>query len=291
MGDGMSMRAGFIGLGNIGKPMAGRLVAAGFETRVYDVMSAPLQELVAAGAHAAATPAEVAAGSDVIGVCVRDDDDVRNVCLGPDGILSGAKAGSVIAIHSTILPATAEAVARVAREQGVGVLDACVTGGAARAAQGKLVYLVGGEAAHLDKARPFLATSSERIVHAGPIGNGCKLKLCINLVTYQQWTAAFEASTLARAAGLPLEVLLEAGRANGQITELMEQFLALHRAPAETRKSEATQSALRGFMAVAEKDLDWALALGRKVGVALPGAALASQSMARIYGVEDPKRR
>jgi len=149
----------------------------------------------------------------------------------------------------------------------------------------------GSRARHLEKARTFLEASSERIVHAGPIGNGCKLKLCINLVTYQQWTAAYEASALARAAGLPLEVLLEAGRANGQITELMEQFLALHRAPEEVRRSEATQAALRGFMQVAEKDLDWALALGRQVGVSLPGAALASQSMARIYGVEDPKRR
>ena len=287
----MTIRAGFIGLGNIGKPLAARLVPAGFETTVYDVVDAPVKELVAAGAKAAATARELAAASDMIGVCVRDDDDVRAVSLGSDGILSGAAPGTVLAIHSTILPATVEQVGAAAAEKGVAVLDACVTGGATRAAQGTVTYLVGGDANALERARPYLEASSEHIVHAGPLGNGCKLKLCINLLTYLQWTAAYEATLLAKAVGLPQEVLEEAGHANGQITDLMVQYLAVHKLPDEVRKGEDMQRILRGFMQVAEKDLAWSLRLGREAGVSLPGGAAASQMMARLYGVEDPNRR
>jgi 3-hydroxyisobutyrate dehydrogenase len=287
----MALRAGFVGLGDIGGPMARRLAGAGAELGVFDVAPAAMQPLLAAGARAAASPAELARASDVLGVCVPEDAHVRAVALGPDGILAGAAPGAIVAIHSTILPETAVEVGRACAERGVAVLDACVTGGAARAAQGKLTCLVGGDAGVLERARPYLALLAERIVHAGPLGSGCKLKLCLNVITYLQWTAAFEAMSLARAVDLPVAVLEEAGRANGQITELMVQYMALHKAPPETRRSEGTQRALRGFMHIAEKDLAWALELGRRSGVSLPGTALASQTMARIYAVEDEKRR
>src|SRR5882672_3708778 len=101
------MRAGFVGLGYIGKPMALRLPAAGLETSVFDIVPAPVSELVGAGARAAASPADVAAASDVVGVCVQTDAQVRAVIEGDDGLLAGAKAGLAIAIHSTVLPATA----------------------------------------------------------------------------------------------------------------------------------------------------------------------------------------
>jgi hypothetical protein len=96
---------------------------------------------------------------------------------------------------------------------------------------------------------------------------------------------------LARAIGLPQAVLEEAGKANGQLTELMIQFLALHKAPETARKSEPMQKILRGHMATAEKDLAWTLKLAREAGVSLPGTAVASQGMARVYGVEDAGRR
>ena len=98
------MRAGFVGLGYIGKPMALRLPAAGLETTVYDIVPGPVQELVSAGAKAAASPEEVAAACDVVGVCVQTDAQVRSVIAGENGLLAGAKRGLVIAIHSTILP-------------------------------------------------------------------------------------------------------------------------------------------------------------------------------------------
>ena len=285
------MRAGFIGLGNIGKPLAGRLPPAGFETSVFDLDETPVRELVAGGAVAARSPREVAERSDVIGICVPEDRHVRAVMSGPEGLLAGAKPGVVVLIHSTILPATAEDLGREAASRGVALLDACVTGGEHRARQGTCTYLVGGDAGALEKARPFLEASSERIIHAGPLGNGAKLKLCLNVMTYLQWTAAFEPFKLAQAIGLPTEVLEAAGKANGQLTELMIQYLASLKLPDDARRGEGYQKLVRGHMHTAEKDLAWALALAREAGVALPAAALASQSMARIYSVEDAKRR
>jgi 3-hydroxyisobutyrate dehydrogenase len=287
----MGIRVGFIGLGNQGKPIAAHYAPAGFETTVYDIAPEPVAELVATGARAAGTPRELGAAADVICICVPEDRHVRAVVLGEDGVLAGAAPGSVIAIHSTILPETAIELAAEAEPRGVAVLDACVTGGAARAAQKQITYIVGGDAAALDKARPALESTSERIIHAGELGNGAKLKLCLNLITYIQWAAAYESNALATALGLPGDVLDEAGQANGQITPLMASYLVGVRLPPEVREGEGVQSMMRGHMHVAEKDLAWALTLARKAGVSLPVGGLVSQLMARLYGVDDERRR
>lgn len=286
----MALRAGFIGLGNQGKPIAANLVAAGIETTVFDTAPGPVAELVAAGAKAAGSPRELAERSDVVCICVPEDRHVREVVQGERGVLAGAARGAVVAIHSTILPETAILLGAEATPLGVAVLDACVTGGAARAAQKQLTFLVGGDAAALERARPIFETSG-KIILAGALGNGAKLKLCLNLVTYIQWAAAYESFALARATGLPQELLEEAGRANGQLTPLMQSFLALHKAPESARKSDGMQAALRGYMSVAEKDLAWALELARRADVSLPVGGLVAQLMARIYGVEDGGRR
>jgi 3-hydroxyisobutyrate dehydrogenase len=287
----MTIRAGFIGLGNQGKPIAANLSPAGFETTVFDLDDAPVRELAAAGAIAAASAREVAERADVICICVPEDAHVRAVLGGDQGVLAGAAPGAVVAIHSTILPETAIELAAAAAEHQVAVLDACVTGGAARAQQKQLTYLVGGDAAALEKARPVLETSAAKIIHAGELGSGAKLKLCINLITYIQWAAAYESFALAKAVGLSQEVLEEAGQSNGQLTPLMVAYLGTHKIPEEQRGSEAFQALMRGHMGVAEKDLAWALQLARKAGVALPVGGLVSQLMARLYGVDDEGRR
>lgn len=287
----MTTRAGFLGLGNIGLPMAKRLAAAGLPTTVFDVVPERVAELVAAGAKGAATPREVAAASDVLGVCVRDDDDVRGVMGGADGILAGASRGLVVTIHSTVQPATVEEVAAQAQPHGVSVIDACITGGAAGAAQGTLTVMAGGDAAVVDRARPFLDCFAKKVVNTGPLGSGCKMKLCNNLMTYLAWTSIYEATMLARAAGLSQEVLEEVTGSNGNLTEPMRAFIALHKAPEAARKSEGFQASMRGFVEIAEKDLAATLALARECGITLPGTATASQIMARVYALEDPKRR
>ena len=166
------MRTGFVGLGYIGKLMAQRLTAAGLETTVFDLVPAPVQELVAAGARAAGSPSEVAAASDMVGICVHIDAQVRSVIEEENGLLAGAKPGLVIAIHSTILPAAAQAMHELAAKQGVEVVDVCVSGNT-RSADVKFKLYAGGEAAQVERIRPYLtAIAEDRVIHAGPLGSG-----------------------------------------------------------------------------------------------------------------------
>jgi 3-hydroxyisobutyrate dehydrogenase len=288
----MSLRVGFIGLGRQGKPIAAHLAPAGFETTVHDIVPDASRELVEGGARAAETARGVGENADIVGVCVPEDDHVIAVLQGEDGLLAGMQPGGVILVHSTVLPATVERLARDAADRGIELLDACVTGGAIRAQGRQLTYLIGGSSEALEKARPYLeATSTIPPIHAGELGMGAKLKLCINLITYIQWAAAYESMALARAIGLPQEILESAGRSNGQLTDLMIAYLALHKAPEATRASASFQEMMRGNMKIAEKDLAWALKLARESEIALPVGGVVAQSMARLYGVEDEGRR
>ena len=287
----MALRAGFVGLGNIGRPMARRLVEGGLATTVFDVVPDAVAELEKAGARAASSARAVAEAADVVGVCVRDDADVRAVVTGPEGLLAGATAGSVIAIHSTVLPRTVREVGALAAARDVGVVDACVTGGPTGAATGTLTFMVGGDPAHLERCRPAFATSARSIVHTGDLGSGAATKLCNNLMTYLGFLAAFEATHLARSAGLSEERLEEVTRANGNLTDQMRAFLALHKIPEAQRRDAGLQRMLEAYTTLAEKDLAVTLAFAREHGVTLPGTALCQQLMARVYGLVDPKRR
>jgi len=287
----MALRAGFVGLGNIGRPMARRLVEGGLATTVFDVVPDAVAELEKAGARAASSARAVAEAADVVGVCVRDDADVRAVVTGPEGLLAGATAGSVIAIHSTILPRTVREVGALAAARDVGVVDACVTGGPTGAATGTLTFMVGGDPAHLERCRPAFATSARSIVHTGDLGSGAATKLCNNLMTYLGFLAAYEATHLARSAGLSEQALEQVTRANGNLTDQMRAFLALHKIPEAQRRDAGLQRMLEAYTTLAEKDLAVTLAFAREHGVTLPGTALCQQLMARVYGLEDPKRR
>jgi 3-hydroxyisobutyrate dehydrogenase len=287
----MTIRAGFVGLGSIGRPMARRLCSGGLATTVFDLVPSAVDELVAAGAARADSARAVAAAADVIGVCVRDDADVQAVVLGDDGLLAGAAPGTVIAIHSTILPRTVRELGATAAARRVSVVDACVTGGPMGAEQGRLTYMVGGDAADVERCRPVFATAARAIVHTGVLGTGAATKLCNNLMTYLGFLAAFEATTLARAAHLSTSAFEEVTRSNGNLTDQMQAFLMLHRLPDEQRGEAGFQHMLRGYTTLAEKDLAVTLAFAREHGVALPGTALCQQVMARVYGLDDRNRR
>ena len=287
----MGTRVGYIGLGNIGKPLAARLVPAGFETTVYDIAEAPVRELVEAGAKAASSPREVAQNADVIGICVPEDRHCFQVMEGDDGILAGAAEGTIVAIHSTVQPSTILTLAETAAAHSVSLLDAAVTGGEFRAKQGAVTYLVGGDAEVVEKIRPYLDASSSHIVHAGELANGAKLKLAINVLGYLQFAAAYESFSLAKASGLPIEVFEEAGKSNGQLTELMAQYLAMHKLPEEAAHADDFQKLVAGHTRIAEKDLAWALQLAKESGISLPVSGLVSQLMARIYRLDDAGKR
>lgn len=287
----MTMRVGFIGLGDMGGAMASNLVPKGFDARVYDVDPRPMETLVAAGAKAASSCREVGEHAEVLSVCVPADAHVEAVLLGEDGALAGMSAGSIVAIHSTVQPATIERMAAAARERGIGLIDACVTGGRAVAEVGELTLLVGGEAAALEQARPVLEAYGKKILHAGPLGDGAKLKLCVNLLTYVNWAAAAESFRLAKASGLDTETFLEAVISNGQLSQMQQRFIAGQKLPDEVAEGDAYQGFVKIQMFNAEKDLAHALELGRASGTALPAAGLVAQDMARIYRVKDEGRR
>lgn len=286
------IRTGFIGLGTQGKPIAAHLAPAGFETTVYDILDAPVKELVRGGAEAAGSPRELGTRADIIGICVPEDQHLQAVMRGENGLLAGAAEGTLVLVHSTVQPETVVTLADEASAKGIRVVDACVSGGVRGASSKQLTYMVGARAEELEDAQPYFAATTEKeVLYAEGIGNGCRLKLALNIITFIEWAAAFESVQLAFASGLPVELLEKAGLSNGQLTPMMLEFVQILKWSAEQVRSEESQTFLRENMFLAEKDLTLALALGRKSQISMPVAGLVAQQMARIYQVEDEGRR
>lgn len=286
----MDTRVGFVGLGDIGRPMAERIVRAGFPTTVFDLRPEPCAALAALGARVAASCAALAGDSEVIGVCVRDEPDLEAVLHGPDGLLAAARPGAVIAVHSTVAPAAVRALAAAAAARGVELVDAPMTGGSGGAASGTLTYMVGGEAVVLERLRPVLAASAARIVHAGPLGAGAVAKACNNLIQYMEFLAAREAVALARSAGVAAETLIEITRAGGIMHEGMVALVRFGDRLAAAPDDPALRARARHFAALADKDLGVALDCARAAGLELPGTTTCRALMPRTYGVADPER-
>jgi 3-hydroxyisobutyrate dehydrogenase-like beta-hydroxyacid dehydrogenase len=275
------MAVGFIGLGNIGRPMAKQLLKLSEPVWVFDVVPAASAELVALGANAAASPAELARLCGIIGICVRDDKDVDALLYGSEGLFANAQAGSIIAIHSTV---TQDAILRWhkdAQKLGLQIIDAPITGGAAGAEAGTLCYMVGGDEATIERCRPVFLCSGSKIVHGGAIGTGIALKLCNNLMTYAAFTAVHEGFKLATACGLDPEKLLEVGQANGVVTPQMTAFISGRNAL--TGSPELLQQFFGPHAALGTKDLAAALQTADKLSVALPGTQKNSELIEDVF--------
>jgi 3-hydroxyisobutyrate dehydrogenase-like beta-hydroxyacid dehydrogenase len=275
------IRLGFIGLGNIGKPMAQRLVAAeGIELSVFDLVPEAVAELEALGARAAGSVGELAARTDIICVMVRDDDQVRAV-LAEVLAVDGAK---VVVVHSTVAPKTPGELAAQAAGHGVQVLDAPVSGGAMGASAGTLAVLVGGSDEAFAAARPALDGVSSYVVHAGPIGAGTQLKLARNLMHFVAFTAATEAQRLAEAVGLDLVELGKVVRHTDAITG--GPGAIMHRATtAPLDEDDFWYGVFEHVVALGEKDLAFAIALADEHDVDVPLARLALDRLAPGLGL------
>jgi 3-hydroxyisobutyrate dehydrogenase len=262
---------GFIGLGNIGKPMAKNLIGDAFEVSVYDVAAAPVAELQALGARSASL-AEIARHCDIIGICVRDNNDIENLLYGDTGLLAHAAPGTVLAIHSTITQqALKQWVADAARHELL-VIDAPITGGAHGADARELVYMVGGDANTLERCRGIFNTSAKTIVHAGQLGAGIALKLCINMMTYSSFIAVLESTRLAEAAGLDPQVLYQVGQANGVVGDFNHRFISNRGAVFDGCDEATARAIFEPFGKLGEKDLDAALETAAALGLELPAA-------------------
>src|SRR5262245_37569875 len=287
----MPIRCGFIGLGHMGKALAGNLAPKGLPTLVYDLDEAAIRELVAGGAKPAQSSREVARNADVIGICVPADHHVRAVLCGPDGVFANAEKGAVVAIHSTLHPATIEEMVAEGAKHGVAVLEVPVAGGPVRAAKGDAFYMVSGDKAAFEKARPYLEAAAGKITFAGAIGNAAKLKLALNVLTNVSFAASLEGLLLAKAMGLPQELYEEGGTATTMLNALHIQYLSTYKLPKEAFRSEGLQSYLRGRMEIAQKDLGLALQMAHDHGIAMPVTGLVTQLLAKVYGVFDDALR
>lgn len=202
--------AGVVGLGAMGRPAAEYLAASPFATSAYDLDEAALAAVEKKGATVTRSLRELAERSDVVFVFVPSDDDVRAVCLGDDGLLAGARPGSVLAICSSALPETCRAIADAGRERGVDVLDAALTGGVRGAEAGEINLLVGGDEAVLDRIRPQLEPWCASVHHLGGLGAGQVGKTVNNLVHWAQISAIDEALRFGQRLGVAPTKLREA---------------------------------------------------------------------------------
>ncbi len=262
-------KVGFIGLGEQGKPLAINLAkAAGFDVMVYDVREEPIDELVALGARRASSPREVAANSDIIEVIVVDDEQVEAVTLGDDGIIAGVRPGSIVAIHSTIRPATVRKVAAACVSRNIGVIDAPVSGGARGAQTRTMCYMVGGDKGLVERCRPIFELSGTSIYHLGPLGAGMIAKLAHQVIICLNVVAAGEGMMLARKAGLDLPTMQEVVRAGGASSRVADHW-ANHKPSASAGK-------------LWRKDLTLALECAAELGLDLQSASLAQQMIEKV---------
>jgi 3-hydroxyisobutyrate dehydrogenase len=206
----MPERVGFIGLGIMGQGMARNLLQAGFPLTVWNRTASKVEPLVAAGAKAGQSPADVAANSDIIVICVSDTPDVEAVITGPQGVLEGAKPGSLVIDCSTISPIATRELAKTLAQHNIAMLDAPVSGGSEGAAKGTLSIMVGGETEDFERARPVLEAMGKKITHVGESGAGQTVKLVNQILVVGHALAMSEALLFAQAGGVDLQKTLEA---------------------------------------------------------------------------------
>jgi 3-hydroxyisobutyrate dehydrogenase-like beta-hydroxyacid dehydrogenase len=262
------LSVGFLGLGTMGGPMARHLVKTGFAVTGYDPDGARASRAEADGVAIAATPARVAEASDIVLSSLPDPAAVRQAYLGEDGALSGARAGHVLVDLSTIDPDTWQEVAEAAGARGVDCLGAPVSGGPAEAASGRLVLLVGGEVAVLDRCRPVLDALAAEIQHLGPLGAGYVVKLVNNVMSLGNVVVAAEAMVLGVRAGVEpqrlFDVLAASGGRSHHFLKRFPNVLAGDFTP-------------HFSIALCQKDLGLALGLAARLGLPMLAASTARQ--------------
>jgi len=206
----MAQVIGFIGLGIMGRPMAKNLLKAGYPLVVHSRSQGPVDELVAAGAKAAGSPADMAAQVDVLITMLPNSPDVELVALGKSGIIERSKSNLLFLDMSTISPIVSQKIDKALSAKGVRMLDAPVSGGEKGAVDAALSIMVGGEKADFDAALPIFQAMGKTITHLGPLGAGGFTKLANQIIVAVNLTALGEALTLARKAGLDRSLTLKA---------------------------------------------------------------------------------
>jgi 2-hydroxy-3-oxopropionate reductase len=264
---------GVIGLGLMGRPMASNLLKAGFPVTVFNRSRPAIDALVAEGATAAASPAEVGRASDVVITMVPDAPDVEAVLLGPDGVCSGARPGTLLIDMSTIAPAAVRRIHEQVTAKGFRMLDAPVSGGDVGAKAGTLSIMAGGTAEDFERAKGVFGAMGKTVTYCGPAGAGQLVKACNQIMVALVLEAISETLILAEKVGIGPEVLvpvLQGGIAHTRIMELRAAKMAAH-------------TYQPGFKAAHHlKDLRIVLATAKAQGITLPVTTQVEQMFTKL---------
>ena len=278
----MTQRVAIMGVGTMGMGMARNLLKAGFSVTVYNRTSARAAALATAGAHVADTPAHAAGGADVVISMLSDDNASRSAWTGEQGALAGAKPGTVLVESSTVTPAWIAELAGLAAARELSLLDAPVTGSRIQAEAGQLNFLVGGEAAVLERARPVLAAMSKEIVHLGPVGSGARMKLINNFLCGVQVASLAEGLAWIERSGLDRDQALKVICNGAPGSPLLNAISA---------RMAASAYDVNFLLSLMRKDLSYAGADAETLGIELLTAKTAEarflEALAAGYGDKD----
>lgn len=269
---------GFIGLGSMGRPMAGNLLKAGYTLRVHDIVADGVAALVAGGAESRRSPREVAADAEAVITMLPDSPDVETVLLGADGVVHGARPGTIVIDMSTIDPAVTRKMGDALKARGLRFVDAPVGRTSAHAEAGTLYIMVGGEPADVAAVEPLLRAMGSDVVHCGGVGSGITMKIVNNYLSCASSVLTAECLVLGIKAGLRLETMLQVLTNTAAKTAHLEMTY-----PAKAFKGDFTP----GFAVdLAHKDLGIGLRLGAEQRVPLAMGAVARElySAARARG-------
>jgi 3-hydroxyisobutyrate dehydrogenase len=262
------MKVAFIGLGTMGIPMALNILNAGFELTVHNRSRDKEEITVKAGALRVGSPREAAAGAEIIITCVSDTPDVEAIILGENGVIHGARDGSIVVDMSTISPSATRRIAEKLGKKGVKMLDAPVSGGSEGAQKGTLSIMVGGDPEDLEKVDSVLKAMGKIITHVGPVGAGQLTKAINQIIVGGTYWSVAEGVTLGIKAGLDMDKVLQAVGSG-----------AASSWPLINRSGNMIQNSYPlGFkVKLHRKDLNIALEIARELGVTLPLAAYIEQ--------------
>jgi 3-hydroxyisobutyrate dehydrogenase-like beta-hydroxyacid dehydrogenase len=271
-------RLGMIGIGNMGMPIARSVARSGIELYVHDRREAALEEAKGFGASAVGSATELAGLCNVISLVVVGDEDVREVLTGEGGLLAALGPGAIVMIQSTVLPQTVRDLAAAAGERGIRVLDAPVSGGPERAAQGELTLICGGDTTVVEECRSLLE-SMGHVRHVGPVGAGQAMKLVNNMIVSAERAVIFEAMQLGVAYGISneiaREVALESTAESWVMRNLpmLDDFYWHHPLAGDTE----------ALLSLMTKDIWYAVLAARAAGVHLPITAMIASSVRAIH--------
>ena len=261
------MKLGFVGVGLMGKPMVLRLLDAGHEVTVWNRSREKLAPVLAKGAKAAATPADVARAAEIVLMCVTDQAAAEEVILGADGIASGGAPGKLLVDFSSIAPDSARTIWKALQQKGIGFVDAPVSGGVPGAEKGTLAIMAGGTEADVERARPVVMHLAQRFTRMGDPGAGQATKLCNQVIVAALMAVIAEAVRLAEAAGVDAKRLPEALKGGFADSLPLQIFGA--------RMASRTFEPSLGAAALMLKDIGNAKDFAAQLGVELPMAQAA----------------